>query len=90
MRAPGWLPWRSSSAACRSPARINPRVIHPRPEGKYQSVKSAPAIVIAEVLDYKLIPESPGSEGTKAGSVRPDGEMALQYRRDNFGIWIRI
>jgi hypothetical protein len=42
-------------SACNSPVRTIRPVIHARPEDKYAAMKSAPVIVIAEVLDYKLI-----------------------------------
>lgn len=42
-------------AGCHSPARTIRPLIYSRPEGKYQAMKLAPVIVIAEVLDYKLI-----------------------------------
>lgn len=42
-------------AGCHSPARTIRPTIYSRPEGRYQAMKSAPVIVIAEVMDYKLI-----------------------------------
>ena len=42
-------------AGCHSPARTIRPAIYSRPESKYQAMKLAPVIVIAEVLDYKLI-----------------------------------
>jgi hypothetical protein len=42
-------------AGCNSPARVIKPVIDVRAEDKYRAMKSAPVIVIAEVLDYKLV-----------------------------------
>jgi hypothetical protein len=42
-------------AGCNSPAHVIKPVIYVRAEDKYRAMKSAPVIVVAEVLDYKLV-----------------------------------
>jgi hypothetical protein len=46
------------TAGCNSPARTIRPVIYAHPEDKYQAMRSAPVILIAEVLDFKLVSEA--------------------------------
>jgi len=41
--------------ACNSPSRAVRPLILSQPEAKYLAMKSAPVIVIAKVLDFKLV-----------------------------------
>jgi hypothetical protein len=61
------------TAACNSPSRAIRPVIHARDEDKYQAMKSAPVILLAEIVNAKLISGARQVEKPKevAGPMTP-------------------
>jgi len=66
--------------SCNSPARKVRPVILARPGAKYQAMKSAPLIVIAKVLDYKLV-SGPREVEDPGDSFNPPRMLPLHLAR---------
>ena len=69
-----------TSAACHSPSRVIRPVIHASEEEKYQAMKTAPVIVLAEVTGYELV-SGPKKVGKPADGRNPAWMVPLYLAR---------